>query len=677
MPNRLAQSLSPYLQQHAENPVQWYEWGEVAFEAARREDKLIFLSVGYATCHWCHVMAHESFEDAEVAALLNADFVAIKLDREERPDIDAIYMEVCQLLTGHGGWPLTVMLMPDGQPIFAGTYFPKHSRQQRIGMMDLLPRLTATWRERRDEVERGAARITAALQPPTTSEASEVTDDAVHLAFQAFGERYDATYGGFGEAPKFPSPHTLIFLIHYGWTTGHAEAIDMAAHTLRAMRDGGLYDHLGGGFHRYSTDAQWRLPHFEKMLYDQAMLLWANAEAYGATRHSVFAEITKEIAAYLERVLTHPEGGFYVGEDADSEGEEGTFYIWRVDEVRALLDADDAAWVIDLAEMEAGGNYLDEATRRPNGTNLLIPDADVLTDPDARARWKRIKPILFAYREQREHPSLDDKILTDWNGLAIGALARASVPLGDAELLGQAERAYRFVRENLTAGTAELLHRYRHGEAGIAGLLEDYTSMIFAALELHRATQELAYLRHAIVWQQTLDAHFADEAHGGYYMTSSDAEPLIKRPKAFYDGAIPSGNAMAAYNLTRLWHLTGDVSYRSRFDALERAASAEVKRYPSGFAAFLVAKLWQLGTPQEVVLVGGREAAWPAMKAAVDAAYHPFRVVLSKTDADDLADLASYAAAYSTDDGQVSAYVCTNQTCAQPVTTVEALQALL
>ncbi|MEM1093954.1 MAG: thioredoxin domain-containing protein [Bacteroidota bacterium] len=677
MPNRLAQSLSPYLQQHADNPVDWYEWGEVAFEVAKRDDKLIFLSVGYATCHWCHVMAHESFEDDEVAALLNADFIAIKLDREERPDIDAIYMEVCQLLTGHGGWPLTVILMPDGQPIFAGTYFPKQSRQQRIGMMDLLPRLTQTWRERRDEVEQGAARITAALQPAAASTTVALADDTVHLAFQEFGERYDANYGGFGDAPKFPSPHTLVFLIQYGWTTGHAEAIDMAAHTLRAMRDGGLYDHLGGGFHRYSTDAQWRLPHFEKMLYDQAMLLWANAEAYGATRHPVFAEVTKEIASYLRRVLTHADGGFFVGEDADSEGEEGTFYIWRVDEVRHVLSAEDAAWLIDLAEMEPGGNYLDEATRRPNGTNLLIPDADRLADAEAHARWERIKPVLFAYRERREHPGLDDKVLTDWNGLTIGALARASVLVGDVELLHQAERAYRFVREHLAAGDAMLLHRYRNGEAGIPGMLEDYTSMVFAALELHRATQALDYLRHAVVWQHTLDTHFADEAKGGYFMTSADAEQLIKRPKVFYDGAIPSGNAMAAYNLTRLWHLTGNVSYRAAFDALERAAAHEVSRYPSGFAAFLMGKLWHVSGAQEIVLAGEHDAAWQAMRDTVDAQYHPFRVVLSKSDDEDIAGLAPYAVAYATQDGQTSAYVCTNQICDQPVTSVEALHALL
>ncbi|GAB5519196.1 MAG: thioredoxin domain-containing protein [Rhodothermales bacterium] len=675
VPNRLKNTLSPYLLQHAENPVAWYEWGEAAFEQAREQDKLIFLSVGYATCHWCHVMAHESFEDAEVAALLNADFVSIKLDREERPDIDAIYMEVCQLLTGRGGWPLTVILMPDGRPFFAGTYFPKQSRHGRIGMMDLLPRLVDAWQNRRGDVERGAEQVVEALQQPSVATTESLDAGVVHLAFQHFGERYDATYSGFGEAPKFPAPHTLVFLLHYGWATGHTEATDMAAHTLRAMREGGLFDHLGGGFHRYSTDVQWRLPHFEKMLYDQAMLLWAYAEAFGATRNPFFADVVREIAAYVQRVLTHPNGGFYVGEDADSEGEEGTFYIWRVAEIKALLEPEDATWLIDMAELEPGGNYLDEATRQPNGTNLLIPDADTSTNPDDLMRWERVKPILFAYREQREKPSLDDKVLADWNGLMIGTLARASVLLDDELLLEQALPAFEFVEAHLTSGD-ELLHRYRQGESGIDGLLDDYACMTFAALELHQATQHLGYLKQAINWQQVIDEQFWDATTGGYFMTPEGAETLIHRPKAFYDGAIPSGNAMAAYNLTRLWHLTGHAAYRDRVDRLAQAAGTNVHQHPSGFAALMMAILWQTAKPQEVVLVGECDAEWAAIKAVLDKTYHPFRVVLSK-EGEEITYLAPFTEGYTAVDGQMSAYVCTNRTCERPVTTPSALRDVL
>ncbi len=432
--NKLANEKSPYLLQHADNPVNWYPWGEEAFEKAKAGDKPIFLSIGYSTCHCCHVMEKESFEDAEVAKLMNEAFINIKVDREERPDIDDVYMTVCLMLTGSGGWPLTIILTPDKKPFFAGTYFPKESRFGRIGMLELIPQVQEIWRTRRADVERSASQITELLSrdesPPF---AFELGSETIQLAYDQLQGSFDKLHKGFGNAPKFPSPHTLIFLLRYWKRTGEEKAKSMAIETLDAMRLGGIYDHLLGGFHRYSTDSSWRLPHFEKMLYDQAMHILAYTEAFEATKEQKFAEIATETADYVLREMTSPEGGFYSAEDADSEGEEGKFYLWRFNEVKETLGEEDGALFASIFNLEPDGNYLEEATQRRTGSNVLFmkkPLADLalelgLKEQELKIQISEMKKKLFAIRNKRIRPFKDDKILTDWNGLMIAGLARA------------------------------------------------------------------------------------------------------------------------------------------------------------------------------------------------------------------------------------------------------------
>ncbi|MDX1639959.1 MAG: thioredoxin domain-containing protein, partial [Balneolaceae bacterium] len=538
--NRLANEPSPYLQQHADNPVNWYAWGKEAFEAARGQDKPVFLSIGYATCHWCHVMAHESFEDEEVADLMNEAFINIKVDREERPDIDNTYMTVCQMMTGSGGWPLTIVMTPEKKPFYAATYIPKQSRQGRPGMLDLIPWLQNLWEEKREKVYRSADEIKQVFQKSNTGTPGETSGrEALNKAYYQFKQQFDREHGGFGDAPKFPSPHNLMFLLRYWKQSDDRQALVFVEQTLKAMRNGGIYDQIGYGFHRYSTDRRWLLPHFEKMLYDQAMHMLAYTEAWQATGNDLFCQTVDEVAKYLFRDMRDQNGGFYSAEDADSEGEEGKFYVWRTAEIRELLPSAKAELFIDLFNLREEGNFREEASGQLTGNNIphlqkplteLAEERD-MTPGQLKEKLNHIRKTLFDRREQRVRPFLDDKILTDWNGLTIAALARAGNILGNQQYVAAAEDTLRFIREHLMESDGSLLHRYRNGKSGIAAHADDYAFLVWGLLELYEATFNTEYLETAIELNDRMIKQFWDTEHGGFYFTEHEHEELLGRKK--------------------------------------------------------------------------------------------------------------------------------------------------
>lgn len=680
-PNRLIHAQSPYLRQHAHNPVDWFPWGEQALAKAEEEDKPLFVSIGYSTCHWCHVMAHESFEDPDVARLMNEAFVNVKVDREERPDLDDVYMTVCQLLTGQGGWPLNVILTPDKRPFFAATYIPKEARFGRKGMRELVPRVQQLWAEGREDVLHSAERITEALtQTSVDNEVQdELTEAHLRAAYEGLRERFDEAYGGIGSAPKFPSPHNLTFLLRYAHRTGDDEARRMAEQTLDAMRRGGVHDHVGFGFHRYSTDRQWHLPHFEKMLYDQATTALAYLEGYQATGRSAFAETARGVFAYVRRDLLAPEGAFYSAEDADSEGEEGKFYVWTDAEIRAALDEAEADLVIEAFGVDPDGNYREEATGEATGRNVLHLQRE-LTESE-RAVWARARETLYGVREQRTRPDLDDKILTDWNGLMIAALARGAAVLDEARYAEAARRAADFLLETMRDDEGGLRHRYREGEAGVAGFLDDYAFLAWGLIELYEATFEPPYLESALELTDAMLARFEDAERGGCYFVPPDADDVLVRRKSFEDRAMPSGNSVAMFNLVRLARLTGRTDFEEHADRLSRAASARVNQIPIGFTHLLAALDLAVGPSQEVVIVGDPDD--PATQEALQTLREAFRprtvVVLKPSDADDdpIVDLAPFTRDMRRLDGATTIYVCQGHRCDRPTADIAAMRELL
>ncbi len=688
--NRLADTKSPYLLQHADNPVDWYPWGPEAFAKAAEEDKPIFLSIGYATCHWCHVMEHESFEDPDVAALMNETFVNIKVDREERPDIDQVYMTVCQMMTGGGGWPLTVIMTPEKEPFYAATYIPRESRYGRVGMLDLIPRIEQVWRSDRDKILGTTQQITAGLKNMESRETGGTLDPkAVDEAFRQLGGRYDKVNGGFGSAPKFPSPHNLIFLTRYWRSTGNQLALDMAALTLEQMRLGGVYDQIGFGFHRYSTDAEWLVPHFEKMLYDQAMLTMAYTEAWQATGNPVFAATVREIVTYVLRDMTSPEGGFYSAEDADSEGEEGRFYLWTLSEAEAVLGAEDAAFAAAVWNFSATGNYADEASGRHTGSNIAhlgrnhaeTAAAMGLEEGAFDKRLESCRTRLFNSRDQRVHPLKDDKVLADWNGLMAAAMAAAGRVFEEPEWVAAAQRATSFVLEEMRDDEGRLLHRYRDGDASIPAFLDDHVFMTTAVLELFEATFDARYLATAVELQSRTDALFADGKRGGYYFSAADNEELLVRQKEVYDGAIPSGNSTAAANLVRLARLTGDSAWEESADRVLAAFASEVTRQPSAHTQLVSALQFRVGASLEIVIVGDPSGA--DTLALIETARRPYLpgaavlVVPTGEAGDAIRKLVPYSSAYETVDGKAAAYVCRNFQCKLPTTDPVRLEELL
>jgi uncharacterized protein YyaL (SSP411 family) len=688
--NRLGDSKSPYLLQHADNPVDWYPWGPEAFARAKEEDKPIFLSIGYATCHWCHVMEHESFENPEVAALMNEAFINIKVDREERPDIDQVYMTVCQMLTGGGGWPLTIIMSPDKEPFYAATYIPRESQHGRIGMLDLVPRVAKLWQTDRDSIRGTSERILDALEKMEgRTSGSNIDKGAIDGAFNQLAGRYDASHGGFGSAPKFPSPHNLVFLTRYWRSTGNEQALTMVSNTLEQMRLGGVYDQVGFGFHRYSTDAEWLVPHFEKMLYDQAMLVSAYTEAWLATSNPVFERTAREIITYVLRDMTSPEGAFYSAEDADSEGEEGLFYLWTTGEVEQILGKEDAAFAASVWNLEKDGNYNDELKGALTGRNiphLTRSHEDMardlkMTEEDFERRLEFVRSRLFDVREKRVHPLKDDKVLADWNGLMAAAMAFAGRVFDEPEWVQAAKSATDFVLEEMQTDSGRMLHRYRDGDASIPSFLDDYVFMTTAMLELYDATFDPSYLEQALKLQQQTHELFWDTKRSGFFFTAVDNEELLVRQKEVYDGAIPSGNSTAADNYVRLARLTSDAEYLQGADHIFAAFSNEANQLPSAHSQLMSALQRGVGPSLEVVIAGKPGAEDTAtLIATVREMYLPQAAVLLVPPGEQGATirrLAPFAEAYEPVEGKAAAYVCRDFTCQLPTTDPAKLAELL
>ena len=693
--NRLISEKSPYLRQHAGNPVDWYPWGEEAFDRARREDKPVFLSIGYSTCHWCHVMERESFADKDVARLLNGAFVCVKVDREERPDLDQYYMAVGQMLTGSGGWPLTIVMTPDKRPFFAGTYFPKEGRWGRLGLTDLVPRILEIWKTRREDIVRSAAGIFNAVreaQAHTEVSAAgqpELGPGILDQAFRDFEANFDGRHGGFGSAPKFPLPHNSAFLLRYWKRTGNASALDMAERTLRAMSRGGIRDHLGFGFHRYATDGAWLVPHFERMLYDQALLAEVYANAYLATGNADFRRTAVETLEYVLRDLTAPQGAFYTAEDADSEGEEGRFYIWKKEEIDSALDGEQAALAEKVFGVRGEGNFAEQGGER-DGRNILYeaeaaPEAAAeLGIPQDRVEgmMAAIRTRLFQAREKRPRPFRDTKVLADWNGLMIGAFARVARITSDSRFLSAAEQAARFVLDRMRGAEGRLRHAFMEGEARIPAFLDDYAFVIKGLIELYEAGFEPRYLESAREFADIVMADFADKKSGGFYAVSADTE-LPGRAKEVYDGAVPSGNSVMLMNLLRLARMTGRQDLEDAAGRLTDAFAGQVGARPAMHAEFLCGLDYAFGPATEVVVVGRRDnARAEALLGALARAYLPTVVTLFKPvgEADAAARieaLAPFTRDMKEVDGSPAAYVCTAGRCLRPVTTPADLLKLL
>ena len=677
-PNRLARESSPYLLQHAFNPVDWHPWGEEAFQLAREQDRPVFLSIGYSTCHWCHVMAHESFEDGEVATLLNRTFVCIKVDREERPDIDALYMSVALALTGTGGWPLTIIMTPCKEPFFAATYIPKESRFGSNGLLDLIPAIETFWKSRRGEIRETVGKITRALQHDRkTVTGQQLTEKLIHSAYRDLALRFDAANGGFSSAPKFPAPHTISFLLRYWKKTGNEHALAMADKTLRAMSCGGIYDHLGYGFHRYSTDSRWLVPHFEKMLYDQALLITANTEAYLATGNRSFRRTADECLTYLLRDMRDPAGGFYSAEDADSEGIEGKFYLWKKGEIEVAL-GDEAPVFIRTYNVKQEGNFPAQETGKRTGENILhlsaphdgpasLPDdpEDELVISLSSARER-----LYAIRKGRIHPFKDDKVLTDWNGLVISALSLAARAFGDERYLNAAISAADFILGTMQSRTGELLHRYRDGTAGIRGVASDYAYLIAGLLDLYELTFKPEYLEAAIGIEEYFSLHFLDRSRGGYFTSHGEETDLLVRQKDIYDGALPSVNSVAMKNLLRLGLMTTNSSYNTRAWDLASSFSTLVEQSPAGFTAFLSSLDFAFGPSASIVLVGGAGAPdLTAIKAVINSRFFPSIVILHRPDGEgpfDIDHISGFTGEMRGTGGKATAFVCKNHACSYP-----------
>ena len=679
--NALINAGSPYLLQHAHNPVNWYEFGADAIEKARREHKPIFLSIGYAACHWCHVMAHESFEDEDIAAILNQHFVSIKVDREERPDIDDIYMTAVQMMTGSGGWPLSVFLTPDLEPFFGGTYFPPEDRHGLKGFKSLLQEIASAWEERRDVIDRQADRLTAALKQLESgaSEPGPLTTDLLARAAAVLRQDYDRNWGGFTPAPKFPQAAALRFILRRVFRTGDKELLAMAEHTLDRMAAGGMYDQIGGGFHRYSVDARWLVPHFEKMLYDNAQLALAYLEAYQLTDAPRYRRIAMETLDYVLRDMTDAQGGFHSSQDADSEGEEGRFYLWTLDELREIF-GDDAWLLAEYYGVTTRGNF--------EGRNILYiarPHAELAQKKDIDAdtlatRLQVMRDKLRKVRDTRVHPGKDDKILAAWNGLMISALARAAQTFEEPRYRSAAERAAEFITTTMMPDG--VLHRsWRDGRLGPEGFLDDYACMAGALIDLYETTFEPKWLERAIALADGMNTRFWDPGGQSYYFTADTHTDTLARLRPAYDGATPSGNAVAALTLLRLGALTGRDTYTTRGEAVLQHFAPQMARSPSAFFAMLAAVDFDLGVPVEVVVAGPPHAA--ATRALLHAVYDSFipaRVVVL---ADPGASLTNtvfplpLTEGRAPVDGRPAAYVCRNRTCGLPVTDPGKLSAQL
>lgn len=665
--NRLMNEKSPYLLQHAGNPVDWYPWCDEAFAKAHREHKPVFLSIGYSTCHWCHVMAHESFEDPEIAKLLGRGFVSIKVDREERPDIDAVYMSVCQALTGSGGWPLTILMTPDQKPFFAGTYFPKHSMYGRTGLYELLLQAEQRWREDPEKLIQTGDTITAFLQTPETV-SGQPSDGLVRQGVSQLKKSFDSVWGGFGQAPKFPTPHNLLFLLRYSALADDGTALDMAERTLAAMAHGGIFDQIGGGFSRYSTDQKWLVPHFEKMLYDNALLTCAYLEAFKRTANPFYRSVARKTIAYVLRELTGQGGGFYCGQDADSDGVEGKYYVFTPQEVSAVLGAEDGQLFCKWFHITESGNF--EGQSIPN---LIGED-----------RWRAAEievlcKKMLLYRQNRTSLHKDDKVLTSWNSMMILALAKAAFICDDSFYMNMAKAGVLFVETRLASSDGRLSVRYRDGEAAFAGQLDDYAYYAAALLEMYQATWETDYLKLAIRYAEQMLRRFSCGENGGFYLYADDAKQLISRPVETYDGAVPSGNSVAAHVLAALASLTGEEIWRRERDRQLGFLAAAAQNAPSAHCHALSAMCSVLYPSAELICVSAEQQLPGDALDFLRSSRNPGLTVLfkSRENQEKLAEIAPFTRAYAVPEKGTRYYLCRESFCLEAVEEVGALEKLL
>jgi len=664
--NKLFQEKSPYLLQHAHNPVDWYPWGIEAFEKATQEDKPIFLSIGYSTCHWCHVMERESFEDQEVANILNDYYISIKVDREERPDIDHIYMSICQALTGSGGWPLTIIMTPDKKPFFTGTYFPKYGKMGLMGLIDILSKIAETWSHSKHLLYQSGDEITNAIKSTNQkNKANSLTENDIKSGVLGLLQSFDSTYGGFGFAPKFPMPHNLMLLLRYWKKYKDQKALEIVEKSLVSMYHGGIFDHIGFGFSRYSTDRQWLAPHFEKMLYDNALLSITYSEAYQATGKKVFGDTAEKIFEYILRDMTSSEGGFYSAEDADSEGEEGKFYTWTKNEIESLLEPSDAELFCNYYDITSEGNF-----EGKNIPNLIKISKDVSLQEKEHLNFCRQK--LFDYREQRIHPYKDDKILTSWNGLMIAALSFGSRVLGNENYLRCAEKAVNFIISNLRDENGKLLARYRDGESAYPGYIDDYAFLIWGLIELYEASHKSEYLKYALDFNQQLIDDFWDKEKGGLFLYSKDSEQLLLRPKDSYDGSTPSGNSVSTMNFLRLARLTGRFELEEFAKKQFESFGDMIKASPTSHTFFLMSYLFSSADTKDVVIVGElQKSDTKKMIEKINSSFLPhliFHVTTGNGESKDLTNVVPFLADHKSINDSAAAYICKNFSCQEPIT---------
>ena len=674
MPNHLINETSPYLLQHAHNPVDWYPWGEEAFEKARSENKPVLLSIGYSACHWCHVMAHESFENEEIAKLMNEHFVNIKVDREERPDLDQIYMNAVQMMTHHGGWPMTVFLTPDAVPFYGGTYFPPQDRYNIPGFPRVLIGVAEAYRERPDDIRETGGSLVTELRRLSEAGAADapVDPELLDAAYTGMIRNYDSVNGGFGGAPKFPPAMALEFLLRTYVRTGNQDALQVVSHTCRKMANGGMYDQLGGGFHRYSTDSRWLVPHFEKMLYDNALLSRLYLHYFQVSGDQSARETVEGILDYVLREMTHPEGGFYSTQDADSEGHEGKFFVWDIAAIRDALGETAASRFCDYYDISEPGNF--EGKNIPNVTRSLedVAVAHNVSVSELQASLNESKRILFELREKRIKPDRDEKILTAWNGLMMASFAEAGVVLDRPDYTDAARRNAQFVLTHLREN-GMLLRTWKDGRAKFNAYLEDYAFLAEGLLTLFETTGEFRWLTKSLALTAQMVAEFWDDNAGGFFFTGKSHEDLIVRSKDFFDNATPSGNSVAAMVLLRLSILDGKEEFRNLATATLREIAGQIRRYPSGFGYALAAVDFLLSTPKEVAIVGNTPFDIQPMIREVWRGYLPNKVVAPSFGMDIIPLLEGRTAL----NGVPTAYVCENYTCKQPVTDLSSLAAAL
>jgi len=671
-PNKLINEKSPYLLQHAYNPINWYGWGNEAFEKAKNEDKPIFLSIGYSTCHWCHVMAHESFEDTEVAKIINDNFIAIKVDREERPDVDSVYMTVCQALTNHGGWPLTIIMTPDQKPFFAGTYFPKKSRYNMPGLTDILYSIITHWKDNKSKLISTSESILAELDKYYEGENNDtkLTSKVLANGYSQLSRVFDKKHGGFGAAPKFPTPHKIMFLLRYYKTHKDIKALEMAEKTLDCMYKGGIFDHIGFGFSRYSTDNKWLAPHFEKMLYDNALLIIAYLEGYEITKNALYKNVAMKALEYIFRELANENGGFYCAEDADSEGEEGKYYVFNPLEILEVLGEEDGTYFNEYLDITTDGNF--EGKSIPN----LINNSEFNEDND---RIRDLSEKVLEYRSKRMKLHKDDKILTSWNGLMIAALGKAYKVLEDERYFEYAKKAVNFIFDNLIDENKRLFARYRDDESRHKAYLDDYAFLCFGLIELYESSFDITFLKKAIDLNEEMINLFWDDEKQGFFLYGEDSEKLIARPKELFDGAIPSGNSVAAYNLIKLARITGEANLEDIAEKQLDFICGSIFSEEINHSFFLISASFALNTSKELICVIKDKSDEEKIKDLLSEkqTFNLTTIIKNDENKEEIEAIIPFIKDYDFVNDKSTYYLCEGKSCLAPVNEINELRVLL